>query len=99
MTIRTPSQQSAPQERCEAADPIERELVSRGIEESFAREASDRLAPFAEDLPEEHYQAVLAGVVLGFGVHRGALEAFRKTTRDLEEVQRLLKSFGGELPL
>jgi hypothetical protein len=97
MTIRTPMLRSEPLERDEPASSIERELVSRGIEESFAREASQRLAPFAEELPTEQYDAVLSGVVLAFGVHRAAVEAFGKTTRDLEEVQRLLGSFGGEL--
>jgi hypothetical protein len=80
-----------------AATSIERALVSRGLDEVFAREAARRLAPFAEDLPESQYDAVLSGVVLAFGVHRRCLETFRKTSRDLEEVEQLLGSFGGEL--
>jgi hypothetical protein len=97
VTARTRSQ---PEESLQEADPalsIESELVSRGLDDAFARETAQRLAPFVADLPRPQFAAVLSGVVLAFGVHRRCVEAFRKTSRDLEEVQQLLGSFGGEL--
>lgn len=97
MTARTRSQ---PEESLQEADPalsIESELVSRGLDDAFARETAQRLAPFAADLPRPQFDAVLSGIVLAFGVHRRCVEAFRKTSHDLEEVQQLLGSFGGEL--
>ena len=81
----------------ETSDSIESELVERGLDEAFAREIAERLAPIAEELPEFQFDAVLSGVVLAFGVHRRCLEALQKTTRDLDEMQQLLGSFGGEL--
>lgn len=63
----------------------------------FAASVAGRLRPFAEELPADVYQAVLAGVALGFGVHRRSLASFHKTTRDLVEVQHLMSDFGQEL--
>ena len=40
---------------------------------------------------------MLSGVALAYGVHRRSIDAFRRTVTELEEVQVLLGSFGGEL--
>jgi hypothetical protein len=74
-----------------------RELERRGVAVGFARAAAEALMPFVEELAPEQWDGVLAGVTVAFGVHRRAAEAFRKTANDLDEVQRLLSSFGGEL--
>jgi len=97
MTVRTRTHGASHPEYEEASASIERELTSRGLDDAFARETAERLAPFADDLPESQYDALISGVVLAFGVHRRCVEAFRKTSQDLEEVQQLLGSFGGEL--
>ena len=91
-----PELEACPHE-AETSESIESELLGRGLDEAFAREIAQRLAPVAEDLPQSQYDAVLSGVVLAFGVHRRGLEALQKTTRDLDEMQQLLGSFGGEL--
>jgi hypothetical protein len=76
---------------------IQGELERRGVGDGFARAVSEQLRPFASELPPEHVEAVIAGVTLAWGVHRRSVEAFRRTATDLEEVQRLLASFAGEL--
>jgi hypothetical protein len=76
---------------------IRGELARRGVGEGFARAVSEQLEPFAAELPPEHVEAVIAGVTLAWGVHRRSVEAFRRTATDLDEVQRLLSSFAGEL--
>jgi hypothetical protein len=73
------------------------ELERRGVGDGFARAVSEQLEPFASELPPEQVEAVIAGVTLAWGVHRRSVEAFRRTATDLEEVQRLLSSFAGEL--
>ena len=78
-------------------EAIRRELEARGVAEGFARAAADALFPFAEDLEGDRWKAVLSGVTLAYGVHRRSIESFRKTAQDLEEVDRLLGSFGTEL--
>lgn len=76
---------------------IRGELARRGVGDGFASAVSEALEPFAGELPPEHVEAVIAGVTLAWGVHRRSVEAFRRTATDLEEVQRLLTSFAGEL--
>jgi len=56
-----------------------------------------QLAPFATELGQEQFDAVLSGVALAYGVHRRKVEAFRRTAAELDEVQHLLGSFGAEL--
>lgn len=76
---------------------IRGELERRGVGDGFARAVSEQLEPFATELSPEHVEAVIAGVMLAWGVHRRSVESFRRTAADLEEVQRLLSSFAGEL--
>jgi hypothetical protein len=86
--------------RAQGAAPrsdIRRELARRGVGDGFARAVSEQLEPFAAELQPEHVEAVIAGVTLAWGVHRRSVEAFRRTATDLEELQRLLSSFAGEL--
>jgi hypothetical protein len=76
---------------------IRGELARRGVGDGFAQAVSEALEPFAAELPPEQIEAVIAGVTLAWGVHRRSVESFRRTAGDLEEVQRLLSSFAGEL--
>jgi hypothetical protein len=76
---------------------IRGELERRGVGDGFARAVSEQLEPFASELSAEHVEAVIAGVTLAWGVHRRSVESFRRTATDLEEVQRLLSNFAGEL--
>lgn len=73
------------------------ELERRGLSESFARSVSEQIEPFAGELSSDQVEAVLAGVTLAWNVHRRDVEAVCKTAGDLDEVQRLLGAFAGEL--
>lgn len=81
----------------EPREAIRRELEARGVAEGFARAAAEALLPFAEDLEGDRWKAVVSGVTLAYGVHRRSIESFQKTAQDLDEVDRLLGSFGTEL--
>lgn len=81
----------------EREEGIRSELERRGLSEEFARAVSAQLQPFAAELAPEQFEAVLSGVALAYGVHRRSVDAFRRTVTELEEVQHLLGSFGGEL--
>ena len=87
----------APRVAAERSEEIRSELERRGLSEGFARAVAAQLEPFVADLPDEQFAAVLSGVTLAYGVHRRAVEAYRRTAAELDEVQQLLGSFAGEL--
>ena len=79
------------------AKKIRQDLEKLGVAPEFSRSVSERLERFSEELPPDTYDAVLSGVAMAFGIHRKGLEGFKKTARDLEEVQRLMGGFASEL--
>jgi len=79
------------------AKRIREDLEKLGIAPEFSRSVSERLERFSEELTEDSYDAVLSGVAMAYGIHRRGLEGFKKTARDLDEVQRLMNGFSGEL--
>jgi hypothetical protein len=83
--------------KAEREEAIRGELERRGLSEEFARAVTRQLEPFAAELGQEQFDAVLSGVALAYGVHRRKVEAFRRTAAELDEVQHLLVSFGAEL--
>ena len=87
----------APREAAERGEEIRSELERRGLSDGFARAVTAQLEPFVADLSEEQFAAVLSGVTLAYGVHRRAVEAYRRTAGELDEVQQLIGSFAGEL--
>jgi hypothetical protein len=76
---------------------IREDLEKLGVAPEFSRSVSERLERFAEELPPETYDAVLSGVAVAYGIHRKGLQGFKKTARDLDEVQRLMGGFASEL--
>jgi hypothetical protein len=79
------------------AKRIREDLEKLGIAPEFSRSVSVRLERFSNELPADTYDAVLSGVAMAYGVHRKGLEGFKKTARDLDEVQRLMGGFASEL--
>jgi hypothetical protein len=79
------------------AKSIRGDLEKLGISPEFSERVSERLERFSNELPPETYDAVLSGVAMAYGIHRKGLEGFKKTARDLDEVQRLMTGFGSEL--
>jgi len=97
MRSKSDARRAAPAVPAERSQEISSELERRGLSEGFARAVSAQLEPFASELDKGHFEAVLSGVALAYGVHRRAVEAFRRTAAELDEVQHLLGSFGSEL--
>jgi hypothetical protein len=79
------------------AKSIREDLEKLGIGPEFSRSVSERLERFSDDLTADTYDAVLSGVAMAYGIHRTGLEGFKKTARDLDEVQRLMSGFASEL--
>ena len=76
---------------------IREDLEKLGVAPAFSHSVSERLERFAEELTPETYDAVLSGVAVAYGIHRKGLQGFKKTARDLDEVQRLMGGFASEL--
>jgi len=76
---------------------IRQDLEKLGVAPEFSQSVSERLERFAGELDPDSYEAVLSGVAMAYGVHRKGLEGFKKTARDLDEVQRLMSGFASEL--
>lgn len=79
------------------AKSICEDLEKLGIAPEFSRPVSERLERFSNELTVDTYDAVLSGVAMAYGIHRRGLEGFKKTARDLDEVQRLMSGFASEL--
>jgi hypothetical protein len=79
------------------AKSIGEDLEKLGIPPEFSRSVSERLERFSDDLTADTYDAVLSGDAMAYGIHRKGLEGFKKTARDLDEVQRLMSGFSSEL--
>jgi len=79
------------------ATSIREDLEKLGIAPEFSRPVSERLERFSNELTPDTYDAVLSGVAMAYGIHRKGVEGFKKTARDLDEVQRLMSGFGSEL--
>ena len=76
---------------------IREDLEKLGVAPEFSRSVSERLERFSAELTPDTYDAVLSGVAMAYGAHRKGLGHFKKTARDLDEVQRLMGGFASEL--
>jgi hypothetical protein len=76
---------------------IRADLESKGVAPEFSESVADRLATIAPDFSSEEYSAVLDGVAAAYGVHRRDCEAARDASGDVDEIQRLMRGFAGEL--
>jgi hypothetical protein len=72
---------------------IRADLESKGVAPQFSQPVADRLADIAPDFSSGEYEAVLDGVAAAYGVHQRDFD----TASDVNEIQRLLDGFTGEL--
>lgn len=75
-----------------SAQRILRELERRGIAPGFALPVAERLA-IEGDPPDATYEGVRAA----YEVHRRDCEALEESARNIDEIQRLMQGFAGEL--
>jgi hypothetical protein len=83
----------APRRRDAGRRRIRVDLESRGVAPEFSQPVADRLAVIVRDLSPAEYVAVLDGVAAAYGVHRRDFDV----ARDVNEIQRLMDGFTGEL--
>jgi hypothetical protein len=81
----------------EARERICRDLESLGVSRGFSAPVAERIAGLAGELDDHTYSAILDGVVVAFDAHRSDCEAIEGRSRDLDEIQRLMHGFAGEL--
>ena len=75
---------------------IRTDLEDRGVRPELSKALSSRLEGFADRLPAETYQAVLAGVAIACGEQQKR-DGGPSMGRNLEEIQQLLGAFADEL--
>jgi len=85
------------QEEPELEEQIRRDLESLGVSSGFSGPVAERISSLAGDLDAETYSAVLDGVAVAFDAHRGDCQEIEDRARDLDEIQRLMQGFAGEL--
>ncbi len=76
---------------------IRADLESKGVSQLFSRSVAERLAPIAARLTREEYVAALDAVSVAYDVQCAEQEAQRRDGREIEEIQRLMRGFAGEL--
>lgn len=80
-----------------SAERIRADLEKRGVAADFSQALSRRLESVLVGLAPEAYEALLAGVALAWREGRPAEAAAPPTRVELDEMQRLMEEFAGEL--
>ena len=78
-------------------DRIEADLVQRGVSAPFSAPVAARLAERCSQLETPAYEAALDGVAAAFTVYSEDCEALERSARNIDEIQRLMRGFAGEL--
>ena len=76
---------------------IRADLEGRGVGSAFSEPVAERLEEVAPDLSSAEYAAALEGVAAAYEVYREDCEALAHSSRDIDEIQRLMQGFAGEL--
>jgi hypothetical protein len=83
--------------RTKTAARIRADLEQRGVAREFSQTVSDHLEPFTDDLAPEAYEAVLSGVAIAWSARHGTPAGAPPSRAELDEMQRLMGEFAGEL--
>lgn len=81
----------------ESHERIRQDLESLGVSRGFSAPVAERIAGLAGELDDHTYSAILDGVAVAFDAHRSDCRAIEDRSRDLDEIQRLMHGFAGEL--
>ncbi len=76
---------------------IRADLEGKGVGSAFSEPVAERLEEVALDLSSSEYAAALEGVAAAYDVYREDCEALAHSSRDIDEIQRLMQGFAGEL--
>ena len=88
-------QSGARPETC-AARQLASELEARGVAAEFAVPVAERLAE-GDELRGRRLDAVLEGVAAAYAAHQLDYEVLKQSARNIDEIQRLMAGFAGEL--
>ena len=95
--IREGVRQVTPRARQTGQEQIRLDLESRAVGSELAQEVAERLEPrLAEEKPEV-YAAMLDGVAVAWELGATGCEDWSRQLRDLQELERLMGNFVGEL--
>jgi hypothetical protein len=78
------------------ASKLVADLEARGVAPSFATPVAERLAE-GRELRGRRREAVLEGVAAAYAAHQLDCEALEESARNIDEIQRLMGGFAGEL--
>ena len=89
-------EQSEAQPRERVATAFASELEARGVAPAFALPVAEHLAE-GDELRGRHREAVLDGVTAAYAAHELDYEVLEQSARNIDEIQRLMGGFAGEL--
>jgi len=87
--------QALPLERRQ--EGIRQDLAGRGVSDAFSAPLAEHIEARRAEIDEEGYGSLLDGIALAYSAHRADCDAIETRTRDLDEIQRLMQGFAGEL--
>jgi len=76
---------------------VSRDLQMRALSAAAADALAERVACEVEGQNPHDYERTLDGVALGFRVQGGLADDLSQNSADLQEIERLMTSFAGEL--
>ncbi len=76
---------------------IRADLENKGVSPGFSEPLAQRLERLRSEPGSETYAAALEGAVAAYDAYRGESELAEDRSHDVEEIQRLMQGFAGEL--
>jgi hypothetical protein len=92
-----PEEPAVPSEDVALRDRISSDLQARGVVLPAADVLAGRVATDLEGEQDVDYARILDGVALGFRAQSTLAEDLSRSATDLQEIERLMSSFAGEL--
>jgi hypothetical protein len=76
---------------------IRADLENKGVSPEFSERLAQRLERLRREPGSETYSAALEGAAAAYDACQGDAELLEDRSRDIEEIQRLMQGFAGEL--
>jgi hypothetical protein len=76
---------------------IRADLENKGVSPGFSEPLAQRLERLRSEPGSDTYAAALEGAAAAYDAYRGDAELLEHRSRDIEEIQRLMQGFAGEL--
>jgi hypothetical protein len=76
---------------------IRADLEDRGVSPGFSESLAQRLERLRSEPGSDAYSAALEGAAAAYDAYRDGADLLEDRSRDVEEIQRLMQGFAGEL--